>query len=98
VRPSILFLDDDPVIRVVRLVLSNAEDDPWIGDYFAPEHVDVSRLTRAARGLRRSDGMATTPSQCPAHPPAIAGMTVTSSPSCTGAPKPPRKRMSSSFT
>ena len=57
-RPNILFLDDDPVIRVVRLVLSNAEGDPWIRDYFAPESVDLARLTRAARGLRQSDGVA----------------------------------------
>ena len=56
-RPSILFLDDDPVVRVVRLLLSDAEDDPWILDYFAPEEIDLSRLTRAARGLRRSDGV-----------------------------------------
>jgi len=42
--PRILFLDDDPVIRVLRMVLSDAEHDPWIRDYFAPEKVDVSRL------------------------------------------------------
>ncbi len=24
-----LFLDDDPVIRVLRMVLSDAEHDPW---------------------------------------------------------------------
>src|SRR5882762_6193013 len=54
--PRILFLDDDPVIRVLRMVLSDAEHDPWIRDYFAPEKVDVSRLARAAKGLRRSDG------------------------------------------
>src|SRR5439155_1647167 len=54
--PRILFLDDDPVIRVLRMVLSDAEHDPWIRDYFAPEKVDASRLARAAKGLRRSDG------------------------------------------
>ena len=52
----ILFLDDDPVIRVLRMVLSDAEDDPWVRDYFAPEKVDPSRLVKAAKGLRRSDG------------------------------------------
>ena len=52
----ILFLDDDPVIRVLRMVLSDAEHDPWIRDYFAPEKVDPSRLVNAAKGLRRSDG------------------------------------------
>ena len=54
--PRILFLDDDPVIRVLRMVLSDAEHDLWIRDYFAPEKVDASRLARAAKGLRRSDG------------------------------------------
>jgi phosphoglycerate dehydrogenase-like enzyme len=54
--PRILFLDDDPVIRVLRMVLSDAEHDPWIRDYFAPEKVDLSRLVKAAKGLRRSDG------------------------------------------
>src|SRR5437879_1643656 len=54
--PRILFLDDVPVIRVLRMLLSDAEHDPWIRDYFAPEKVDVSRLARAAKGLRRSDG------------------------------------------
>jgi phosphoglycerate dehydrogenase-like enzyme len=54
--PRILFLDDDPVIRVLRMVLSDAGHDPWIRDYFAPEKVDLSRLVKAARGLRRSDG------------------------------------------
>ena len=45
----ILFLDDDPVIRVLRMVLSDAEHDPWIRDYFAPEKVDPSRLVKAAK-------------------------------------------------
>lgn len=56
--PRILFLDDDPVIRVLRMVLCDGEQDPWIRDYFAPEKVDPSRLVSAARGLRRSDGAA----------------------------------------
>lgn len=56
IAPRILFLDDDPVIRVLRMVLSDAERDPWIRDYFAPEKVDPSRLVKAAKGLRRSDG------------------------------------------
>ena len=53
--PRILFLDDDPVVRVLRMVLSNAEHDPWIRDYFAPEKVDFSPLVAAATGLRRSE-------------------------------------------
>lgn len=55
--PSILFLDDDPVIRVVRLALSDAAEDPWLRDYFLPEAVDLGALVQAARGLRRSDGV-----------------------------------------
>ena len=53
-----MFLDDDPVLRVLRMVLSDAEYDPWIRDYFAPEIIDPSRLVNAAKGLRRSDGAA----------------------------------------
>jgi phosphoglycerate dehydrogenase-like enzyme len=56
--PRILFLDDDPVIRVLRMVLSNAEQDPWLRDYFAPEEVDFAPLIAAAKGLRRGDGAA----------------------------------------
>jgi phosphoglycerate dehydrogenase-like enzyme len=56
--PRILFLDDDPMIRVLRMVLEGAEHDPWIRDYFAPEKIDPSRLVNAAKGLRRSDGAA----------------------------------------
>lgn len=54
--PRILFLDDDPVMRVLRMVLCNAEHDPWIRAYFAPETVELSQLVKAAQGLRRSDG------------------------------------------
>jgi phosphoglycerate dehydrogenase-like enzyme len=54
--PRILFLDDDPVIRVLRMVLGGAEHDPWIRDYFAPEKVDPARLVTAAKGLRRNEG------------------------------------------
>ena len=54
--PRLLFLDDDPVIRVLRMVLCDGERDPWIRDYFLPEKVDPSRLVKAAKGLRRSDG------------------------------------------
>ena len=55
---KIVFLDDDPVIRIVRLVLQNAERDPWVADFFAPEDVDLAPLCDAARGLRSSDGVA----------------------------------------
>ena len=55
---KIVFLDDDPVIRIVRLVLQNAERDPWIADFFSPEDVDFAPLCEAAQGLRSSDGVA----------------------------------------
>jgi lactate dehydrogenase-like 2-hydroxyacid dehydrogenase len=54
--PRILFLDDDPVVRVLRMILNNGEHDPSIRSYFAPETVDPTRLIGAAKGLRRSDG------------------------------------------
>lgn len=54
--PRILFLDDDHVLRIFRLVLSNREDDPWIGSWFAPEQVDLAPLVQAAHGLRPSEG------------------------------------------
>ena len=54
--PRILFLDDDPVVRVLRMILTNDEHDPWIRNYFAPETIDPARLISAAKGLRRSDG------------------------------------------
>lgn len=54
---KIAFLDDDPVIRIARLVLSDRQDDPWIRDFFAPERPDLTALLQAARGLRCSDGV-----------------------------------------
>lgn len=54
--PRILFLDDDPVIRILRLVLSDRGDEPWIRAYFAPELADAAPLIEACSGLRRSDG------------------------------------------
>lgn len=57
---KIAFLDDDPVVRIVRLVLQDAHDDPWIRRFFLPEEVDLSPLAHAARGLRASDGVQVT--------------------------------------
>ncbi len=54
--PRILFLDDDHVVRVLRLLLSNAEDDPSVRAFFAPEEVDLAPLLTAAAGLRQGDG------------------------------------------
>ena len=53
---GILFLDDDPIMRNFRLLLSNRENDPWIANYFLPEVVDMSPLAQAAKGLRVSEG------------------------------------------
>lgn len=50
-------MDDDPVVRVLRAILSN-DKDPWIADYFAPERIDLTRLLNAAKGLRACDGAA----------------------------------------
>lgn len=57
-RPRILFLDEDHVVRVLRLLLSNAEDDPSVRAFFAPEEVDLAALLAAAAGLRQGDGAA----------------------------------------
>ena len=57
-RPSILFLDDDHVLRILRLILCDGENDPRVRDFFAPEQLDLSQLIAAAKGLRRSDGAA----------------------------------------
>jgi len=52
----ILFLDDDPVIRILRFIFECRENDRWLADYFAPERVDLRRLVQASRGLRTADG------------------------------------------
>jgi phosphoglycerate dehydrogenase-like enzyme len=59
-KPSTLFLDDDHVLRILRLILCDGEDDPRVRNFFAPENVDLSALVHAAKGLRRSDGAAVT--------------------------------------
>jgi phosphoglycerate dehydrogenase-like enzyme len=55
VSARILFLDDDPVVRALRMILTD-DQDPWIADYFAPERIDLTRLLIAAKGLRAGDG------------------------------------------
>lgn len=52
----IVFLDDDPVIRIARFALTDRLGDPWIGAFFAPEPADATDLAETARGLRASDG------------------------------------------
>jgi phosphoglycerate dehydrogenase-like enzyme len=53
----IVFLDDDPVIRIARFALTGRLDDPWIGAFFAPENPDMSDLASAGHGLRAADGV-----------------------------------------
>ncbi|MFM0502499.1 2-hydroxyacid dehydrogenase [Paraburkholderia caffeinilytica] len=54
---TILFLDDDPVVRIARSVLCNEADAGWLRDYFAPETPDLTPLVEAARGITRGDGV-----------------------------------------
>ena len=51
----IVFLDDDPVIRIARYVLQKRHDDPWISDFFSPEIVDMSAAVQAAQGIVQND-------------------------------------------
>jgi len=54
--PRIVFLDDDPVIRIARYILQNRHDDPWVRDFFAPEIIDPAPALRAAAGITQADG------------------------------------------
>lgn len=54
---TILFLDDDPVVRIARSVLCNDSDAAWLSDYFAPEAAALAPLVEAARGITREDGV-----------------------------------------
>src|SRR5574340_536650 len=56
--PRILFLDDDHVMRALRLLLSNGEHDPSARAFFAPEKVDFEPFMAAAAGLHHGDGAA----------------------------------------
>jgi phosphoglycerate dehydrogenase-like enzyme len=67
-RIRIVFLDDDPVIRIARYALTDRLKDAWIGAFFAPERVDVSALARAAEGLRPADGQEIVLATESAHP------------------------------
>jgi phosphoglycerate dehydrogenase-like enzyme len=56
-RPAhVEFLDDDHVLRILRLFLSHGDRDPRVPGFFAPEDVDLAQISRAATGLRRADG------------------------------------------
>ena len=54
--PRILFLDEDHVLRTLRLILCDADHDAQVRGFFAPERPDLGPLIQAAAGLRRSDG------------------------------------------
>lgn len=54
--PRILFLDDDQVLRIFRLILCNREHEPALRDWFAPEQVDLTFVLQAVHGIRTSDG------------------------------------------
>ncbi len=75
-------------LKDIRLAHAAGEPDPGPLSVGRRSRLERDRLGRA--GPHRRGGRW-------AQPPAIAGMTVTSSPSWTGAAKPPRKRTSSSF-
>ena len=44
------FLDDDHVLRVLRLLLSHGAGEPSVPGFFAPERVDLAPLSRAGGG------------------------------------------------
>ena len=54
--PRILFLDEDHVVNLFRMILANREHQPSFSGWFAPEPIDLEPLTRAATGLRTSEG------------------------------------------
>jgi phosphoglycerate dehydrogenase-like enzyme len=54
---TILFLDDDHVVRIARAVLANEADAPWLRAYFAPEAPDFAPLVEASRGITVADGI-----------------------------------------
>src|SRR5439155_18648827 len=88
--------DPQPPVRGAMLVFLPAHRGPELRWSVVP----LDRLSGGRDHVRRPDRVDQSGARragAHAHPPAIAGMTVTSSPSWTGAAKPPRKRTSSSF-
>lgn len=55
-RPRILFLDDDHVLKLFRMLLRNEEAQPSFAAWFAPERVDLHDVLPAMQGLRHGDG------------------------------------------
>lgn len=56
VPPRILFLDDDHVLKLFRMLLRNEEAQTSFAAWFAPEQVHVSDLPAQLHGLRHSEG------------------------------------------
>jgi len=54
--PRILFLDDDHVLRMLRMLLRNEEAQDSFAAWFAPEQVDLSDVLAQLNGLRHSEG------------------------------------------
>ena len=58
-RHTIMFLDDDHVIRLGRYALARPPEvsDDWVRAFFAPEPVDPQAVYAAADGLHPADGV-----------------------------------------
>jgi phosphoglycerate dehydrogenase-like enzyme len=54
--PRILFLDDDHVLKLFRMLLRNQEAHASFAAWFAPERVDLADVLAQLHGLRHSDG------------------------------------------
>ena len=54
--PRILFLDDDHVLRIFRMLLRGQAADPAVAAWFAPEQVDPEPVVTQLRGLCVADG------------------------------------------
>ncbi|GII97067.1 2-hydroxyacid dehydrogenase [Sinosporangium siamense] len=57
---GVAFLDDDHVLRVVRLLLTARTDADWadVTEFFAPDRVDPAALRGMRTGLESADGVA----------------------------------------
>lgn len=55
-RPRVLFLDDDHVLKMFRMLLRGEQAQASFTAWFAPERVDLSEVLPALRGLRHGDG------------------------------------------
>lgn len=53
---EVVFLDDDPVVRIARYALERRLGDAWIRDFFLPERPDFAPLAAAADALLHGHG------------------------------------------